>query len=147
MDNIINHWKINKLEKFKTFSNPLLPRGCLGPWAGQGSAGLGLYCVDDLTPPAVRRQTDSRVVFTKLPRIANLIWKAFALICAEISSDCIELPPPAECMTGVGQWLLSLTAVVNHRCPPELFHRAGGGEGSLGGGRVCENISFHLAEM
>lgn len=106
MDNIIKHWKINKLEKFKTFSNPLLPRGRLGPWAGQGSAGLGLHCVDDLTPPAVRSQTDSRVVFTKLPRIANLIWEAFALICAEVSSDYAELPPQAECMMGVGQWLL-----------------------------------------
>lgn len=106
MDNIIKHWKINKLEKFKTFSNPLLPRGRLGPWAGQGSAGLGLHCVDDLTPPAVRNQTDSRVVFTKLLRIANLIWEAFALICAEVSSGCAALPPWAECMMGTGQWLL-----------------------------------------
>lgn len=106
MDNIIKHWKINKLEKFKTFSNPLLPRGRLGPRAGQGSAGLGLYYVDDLTPPAVRRQTDGRVVFTKLPRLANLIWEAFALICAGVSSDCTELPPLAESMMGVGQWLL-----------------------------------------
>ena len=67
MDNIIKHWKINKLEKFKTFSNPLLPRGRLGPWAGQGSAGLGLYCVDDLTPPAVRSQTDSGLFLLNFP--------------------------------------------------------------------------------
>lgn len=105
MDNIIKHWKINKLGKFKTLSNPLLPRGRLGPWAGQGSAGLGLYCVDDLTPPAVRSQTDSRVVFTKLRRIANLIWEAFALICAEVSSGCAALPPRAESMMGAGRRL------------------------------------------
>ncbi|CAI9175478.1 unnamed protein product [Rangifer tarandus platyrhynchus] len=33
--------------------------------------------------------------------IANLIQEAFALICAEVSSDRAKLPLRAECMTGV----------------------------------------------
>lgn len=137
--------------KVEDIFKPLASQRASGAPAGQGSPGLGLDCVDDLTPPAVRSQTDSGLVFTQLPRTASSIREAFALICAQVSSDlhaapAAGLPPQGGVHAGSGPVAL----VADSCCKPSLSSRHPAGQredrGAVGG-VLRENASSQLAEM